>query len=152
MIPRERTAILIGKNGKTKEFLERETGTKISITEVVEISGNSLGVLKACMIIKAIGRGFSPHKAFLLLKDEYDFDMISLEGETENTTKRLMGRIIGKGGKARKKIEKETGCFISVYGKTVSLIGKSGDLNSATRAVERLLSGKSHGYAYSALK
>lgn len=148
MIPDERKKILIGKDGSIKKNLEESTNTSITVRTDVAIEGESLDVIKAEQIVKAIGRGFSPEKALILLDDDYQFTMITLEGETVNTIKRLMGRVIGREGKTRRKIENSTGTLISVYGKTVSIIGKSNDLEAAKKAIEELLRGRSHGYVY----
>ena len=74
-----------------------------------------------------------------------------MQGESEKTIKRLMARVIGSRGATRKILEKDTNCLVSVYGKTVSLIGKLDDIDAAEKAVEELLRGRSHGYVYSRL-
>lgn len=152
LIPEQRKPVLIGKDGSVKKELELKTKTKITVRNDVRVEGDSLDVLKAKEIVKAIGRGFAPEKAFSLLDDDYQLYIISLEKETRNTIKRIMARIIGKKGAARKKIEEKTGCFVSVYGKTVSLIGPAVNLDKAIEAVERLISGRSHAYVYSRLE
>lgn len=152
MIPEERKSVLIGKEGSVKKLLEEKTKTKITIELDVSIEGESLNALKAQQIVKAIGRGFSPEKAFMLLDDEYQLNVISLSGESPNTIKRLFARVIGRQGKTRRKIEQCTGALVSVYGKTVSVIGKSSGLEAATRAIEQILEGRSHGYVYKRLE
>ncbi len=151
MIPDERKNILIGKNGYTRKRIEQKTRTKIEIGNDVKIEGESLDVMKTEQIIKAIGRGFTPRKALILLDDEYQLTVISLVGETQNTIKRLFARVIGRDGKTRRRIEQDTRTVISVYGKTVAIIGKSNELDYARNAVEQILRGRSHGYVYKRL-
>ncbi len=152
-IPKERKAVLIGRGGSVKKEIENRTKTRIIIKEDVEIHGEDVeGVLTAKDVVTAIGRGFSPQNAFMLFNEGYELHIISLRGETKNTIKRLMGRVIGKQGKARRVIEELTGCKISVYGKTVSIIGKDEDLKRAIDSVELLLSGRKHGYVYQILE
>ena len=151
-IPRERKAVLIGKNGSIKERIEKGTYTKIKIHEDVKIEGEFFNVVKAKNIVLAISRGFSPEKAFLLMDDSYELRIISLKEERENTVKRLMARVIGKKGAARRIIESETNTTISVYGKTVSIIGTLKNIVPAQEAVEALLLGSRHGHAYSRMK
>lgn len=73
-MPKERIGVAIGPNGEVKRFIERRTGTKITFDsetgEVqIEPSGEDpLGVLKAREVIQAIARGFSPERAFRLLR------------------------------------------------------------------------------------
>lgn len=151
MIPEERKNILIGKNGSVKKKIEQKTNTKIEIVNDVSIEGESLDVMKTVQIVKAISRGFTPRKALILLNDEYQLIIISLVGETPNTIKRLFARVIGRDGKTRRRIEKDTRTVVSVYGKTVAIIGKSNELDYARNAVEQILRGRSHGYVYKRL-
>lgn len=150
-IPNERISVLIGKKGKVKKELEKRTHTAITISEDVEIDGETFDVLLAANVVKAIARGFSPENAFLLLDENYELNIITLSGQNQRTIKRLMGRVIGREGKTRKKIEDMCGARLSVYGKTVSIICELGKMAAATRCVEMLLEGRTHGYAYHAL-
>jgi len=152
LIPEERKAVLIGKKGETKKMIERLTNSRIEINDSVDIYGEGLDVLKAVNIVKAIGRGFSPKTAMLLLDEDYTLHIISLAGENKKTIRRLMARIIGRKGSSKRIIEEMSGCRISVYGKTVAIIGRFDKIGKAVDAVENLLSGKSHGYVYSRLR
>jgi ribosomal RNA assembly protein len=147
-IPQERMPVLIGKEGSVKKELERKTSTKITVREDVEIEGETFDVMLAANIVKAIARGFSPENAFLLLDEEYELNVITLSGETDKTIKRLMGRVIGTEGRTRKKIEDMCGAKISIYGKTIAIIARGPGLDAATKCVETLIKGKTHGYAY----
>lgn len=147
-IPKERIPILIGTEGSVKKQLEKRTSTKITVAEDVEIEGETFDVMLAASVVKAIARGFSPENAFLLLDEEHELNVITLSGESEKTVKRLMGRVIGREGKTRKKIEDMCGARISIYGKTVAIIAKTSELDTASRCVEMLLKGRTHGYAY----
>jgi ribosomal RNA assembly protein len=151
LIPKERIAILIGPKGEVKKRLESKTSTKIHIdskTGEISIEGDdALQVMVSAKVSKAIGRGFSPEKAFKLLEDGYYFEVINLQdvvGKNYKTIQTKKGRIIGKEGKIRNKIEEETNTTISVYGKTVGIIGKGEDMEKAMRAITMLLEGASH--------
>ena len=61
---------------------------------------------------------------------------------------RIKGRIIGDGGKARVNMENLSNTNITVYGKTVSVIGEPTQLKLAIDAIELLLGGSMHGYVY----
>lgn len=151
-MPDERKPILIGKDGKTKEDIESKTGATIAVSDFVKISGPIEGLLKAKNIVHAIARGFSPENALVLLDEQYMLEVISLNNEKENTRKRLFARIIGRKGQSKKIIEKETNTMISVYGKTVAIIGLPEDIDAARKAIDALLAGKTHAYAYSLMK
>ncbi len=157
-IPSERIAVLIGKGGATKDRIERLAGVKLVIDSEegdVQIDmthakdpGAALAVSK---VVTAIGRGFSPQKALLLLQDEYYleiFDIRDYVGKRKESVIRMRSRIIGTGGKTRQIIEELTGTFVSVSGNTVCLIGDTLQLDVAKRAVDMLLSGSEHVAVY----
>jgi len=148
-IPEDRKPAVLGSHGRTKAKIEKATGTKIDISDIVEISGDDpIMLLKARDIVTAIGRGFSLAQAMRLLEDDCLLRVISLEGESEKKRIRLFGRVIGKGGKSKGVIEKETGALLCIKGKTLSILGMREEVEPAEEAVETLLSGKTHGYAY----
>lgn len=152
-IPRERIAILIGKKGEVKRQIEEFTHTNLEIDSKegdVSVSGeDALALYSTREIIKAIGRGFNPDIAMLLTKQDYGFEVITLpEADKKNHLTRIKGRIIGTEGKTRRIIEEMTECFLSVYGKTVSIIGRSDTLHLARKAIEMIIKGSPHSGVY----
>lgn len=146
-VPEERVGVIktcisnLGKN----------TNVKISVEEgSVRIEGEPLEVWKAKDIMKAIARGFSPEKAFLLLDDDKMLCVMDLKDyeNTEKGIKRIKGRIIGEDGKTRERIEEMAGCVISVYGKTVSVIADSEKMSSIKEGIEMLINGCKHNKVY----
>ena len=57
-------------------------------------------------------------------------------------------RLIGTNGKARKSIEALTFTNISVYGKTVAIIGEIKEAEIAKQALINLIMGSKHGNVY----
>ena len=154
-VPKNRVAVIIGKEGTVKKDLEEATGTKLNIDSKegdVFVSGeDALGLYTAREIIRAIGRGFNPEIAMLLLKPDYIFEVIDLKefvGKSKDVMLRLKGRVIGKEGKSRRLIEELTECNISVFGKTISVIGLPEPAANARYAVESLLRGSTHANVY----
>lgn len=153
-IPRERIAVLIGPKGEQKRALEAETKTKIEIDSEegdIRIKGvDALLLYLAREIVRAIGRGFNPEVARLLLKQDYGFELILVDEYARNAgdLERLRGRVIGEGGKSRKTIEDLTDVQLCVFGKTIGLIGPIENLTDARRAIESLLSGSPHAHVY----
>ncbi len=157
-IPEDRVGALIGKSGKTKSKIEDTCSVKLDIDskngEVQvssEIVDGQFHSFKALEIITAIGRGFSPEKAMRLLKGENTLHVINLRefgGKSPEQLERFKGRIIGNGGKARINMENLSNSNITVYGKTVSIIGEPTQLKLAINAIESLLSGSMHGHVY----
>jgi ribosomal RNA assembly protein len=155
-IPKDRVGALIGTDGETKELIERRAGVRIKIdTEgEVDIDDNPedpLAALKVMDLVKAIGRGFSPHRAMRLLDDDEYLEVIDLGdfiGKKSDQLSRVRARIIGTNGKTRRIIEDLTGAYMSIYGNTVSLVGNSVQLPIAKTAVEMLLRGSEHSTVY----
>jgi len=149
-IPEERIGVLIGPNGITKKKIHKHTKVHIEVDSgsgEVTLEGEGEKFFQAVDIAKAIARGFSPERAFTLLKDDYllkIIDITEFAGKNASTQKAKRGRVIGKEGLARKEIEKKTHCLISVHGKTVAIIGLAGEIQSAVEAVEMLLMGAKH--------
>jgi ribosomal RNA assembly protein len=73
-------------------------------------------------------------------------EVIDLGGMTDSPRQldRLRGRIIGKDGRAREQIEDMTDVEISVFGKTVALIGYPEPLKTARAAIDMLIEGVPH--------
>jgi len=157
-IPKDRIGVLIGKNGEVKRRIEEEGGVKIDIDsqsgEVVIDDTNAKDAFKAWRtrdVITAIGRGFSPDKAMKLFNEDYYLEIVDIKefsGKSENRLRVLKGRVIGREGRTRKKIEESTGAYLSIYGSTVGIIGDYYSLESAKRAVIMLLSGRKHSTTY----
>ena len=148
-IPEDRLPVLIGKKGRTKETIGELTETSITVTDWVKISGeDSLKLMKAKEMVKAIGRGFTPEEAERLLEENVSLHIISLSGKTYKKRTRLLGRVIGNRGRSKKIIENETGASIAIKGKTVAVIGTPQETAPAEEAIADLLAGKTHGYAY----
>ncbi len=158
-VPKNRIGVVIGVGGKVRKQLEDVTKTKIVIdseTGEVEIFStpemdDPVLLWKARDIVKAMGRGFSPERAFKLLDDAYYFEVIPLKqyvGERPNQLRRVKARIIGKEGRTREMIEKFTNCHIVIAGNTVSIIGEYLNLKVAKEAILMLIKGAKHSQVY----
>ncbi|MDP3640415.1 MAG: KH domain-containing protein [Nanoarchaeota archaeon] len=153
-IPQERVAVLIGEKGATKRELEKATHTKLQISpegDVVLTGKDGLLLYTAQDMIRAVGRGFNPKVALLLLKTDYALELIDMKdiaGKSKNTLERIKGRIIGTQGRARQGIEHLTDTHISIYGKTVAIIGETADVAVARQALAMLLQGSMHKTVY----
>ncbi len=163
MIPQDRIGVLIGRNGIVKEEIEKKSESRIEVDsteggvyiegiEGIE-GGDPLKALRVADVIKAIGRGFSPENAFTLLDDDFLlFDVISIANFTSKTLQRVKGRVIGRNGKTRRVIEDIADVKISVYGKTIGIIGYSHQIRTAHDAIEMLINGSPHSAVYSFLE
>ena len=140
-----------------KRRIEEKMNVRLNIDSEegdVFIEGeDSIAVFECVDIIKAIGRGFNPDIAQLLLKQDYMLELIHLkEFVNEKQLPRVKGRIIGTGGKSRRTIEELTECNISVYGKTVAIVGRIDSISLARQSVELLLKGANHSTVFRILE
>ncbi len=163
MIPRERVGVLIGPKGSVKSTIEQKLFVDLDIDSdtgsvyigVKTDSPDPSSALRAKDLVLAIGRGFSPSRAFSLFNDDYSFDIVDLHdyfGKNEAEIRRVDGRIIGREGKARRNLEELTGTLISVSGHTISIIGTFESVSMAKDALEKLIEGRQHGTVYKFLR
>jgi len=118
------------------------------------VSDDPVAEWKTIDVIKAIGRGFDPRDAYKLFDENHILRIINLKEifHKEKQRRRHLGRIIGRQGKAKKKIEEMTGAKLCIYGNTVSIIGLPDEVRLAERAIDMLLRGVGHGAVYGMLK
>lgn len=159
-IPGDRIGALVGPEGHVKVAVEK----KLSVSLHVDSESGDVQIIlsptakdpsalfRAREVVTAIGRGFSPNHAFRLLEDdETVLEVIDLRekvGRSQSDQKRLKGRVIGKEGKTRRIIEELSEANISVYGHTISIIGKADQAAIAREAVRMLIGGSLHGTVY----
>ena len=149
-IPEVRIGVLIGKEGEIKERIENATNCKLKIDGescVVKIAcDDPVNFLKVQDVIKAIAHGFNPDVAMKILQDDLTvLDVIDLSSYIpEKHLQRVKGRIIGKEGSMRKTIEDLLNVHVSVYGKTVSIIGDVESVAVAREAITMLIEGSQH--------
>lgn len=161
-IPIQRVGVLIGKSGNIKSQIESACMVSLEIDGdtgeiVIEAAGNmeKIQPFKAMEIVTAIGRGFSPHNAMLLLQEDNTLHVVDLRefcGKSRNQIERIKGRLIGEGGKARKNMENLSGASICVYGKTVSVIGSTKAVKLAIDAISSISNGSMHGTVYNKME
>ena len=159
-IPRERVGVLIGPDGRVKETVEKKFSVSLQIDSEagdVTITQDATEqdptiLFRAREVVTAIGRGFSPERAFRLFDNEdvvlEVIDLREIVGKSLSDIKRLEGRVIGKAGKTRKIIEELTETYVSVYGYTISIIGTTDQIEAAREAISMLIRGSQHSTVY----
>ena len=161
-VPEQRIAVIVGRNGRVRKRVEKLTNTKITVDSegIVTITSPSdsedpVLAWKARDIIRAMARGFSPKRALSLIEEDARLIIISLKefvGNSPTQLKRVAGRIIGENGRTRRVIEETTETMLSVYGKTVAIIGFDPQIDYASRAITMLIDGAPHGTVYKYLE
>jgi ribosomal RNA assembly protein len=162
-IPLDRVGVLVGKEGSVKKNIEETTGTtiqldsqsgEVKITRVKE-TDDPLSAWVARDVIKAIGRGFSPEKATRLLDEGQTLrvtDLTDQLGKSEKALHRQKSRLIGRGGRTREILEETTRTYISIKGKTISVIGDDEQVAVAQGAIEMIVKGVPHKVVYKFLE
>ncbi|TFG26970.1 RNA-processing protein [Candidatus Thorarchaeota archaeon] len=161
-VPADRIGVIVGRNGKVRKRIEQLTNVKLDIDSEGAVTISNPNVTedpvlawKARDIVRAIARGFSPKNALSLVDEDMMLMIISLRetvGTSPSQLKRVAGRIIGENGRTRRVIEQVTETKITVYGRTVGIIGMNPGLDYARRAVDMLISGAPHSAVYSRLE
>jgi ribosomal RNA assembly protein len=162
-IPEERLAVIIGTGGTVKKAIEAKSGARLtidttdgSVTVRAPPEVDPWGALKARDVVLAVGRGFSPERAFRLFQGENYLsvlDMKDISGKrTKDAMRRLRSRLIGERGAARSRVEELSGCSVSIYGTSVALIGSAEQLDRGEHGIRLLLRGSEHGAVYSYLE
>jgi len=152
-IPKERISVLIGVKGSIKRKIQRMTKTRLIVNSEegdIFIEGDSLDVFNCLNVVKAIARGFNPDIALKLLDEDTSIEIISLDefSRSKKDIIRLKSRLIGTQGRARSHLEELTSTNISVYGKTISIIGRTDDVFIARQGIINLINGSKHGNVY----
>ena len=154
-IPKERIGVLIGKRGEVKRRIESKLKVKISVDKegavtIENAGGDPLAAWVARDIVRAIARGMNPEKAMKLTRDDYILELIDLNDylRTPRALIRQKARIIGTRGKTRRYIEETTGVDMSIYGKSVAILGHIDEVQVAREAVLMLVQGKPHSAVY----
>ena len=152
-IPKERISVLIGVKGSIKRKIQRMTKTRLIVNSEdgdIFIEGDSLDVFNCLNVVKAIARGFNPDIALKLLDEDTSIEIISLDefSRSKKDMIRLKSRLIGTQGRARSHLEELTSTNISVYGKTISIIGRTDDVFIARQGIINLINGSKHGNVY----
>ena len=155
-IPEQRVKLL-KTNRKIVKKLEGLANVKITFAEGEDIQiecEDPVQLMCVKNIIKAFGRSFAFEDALYLLDDEYELciiDITEFSGKSSDRLNELRGRVIGREGKTKNIIEKFTDVKLSIYGKTICIIGKWNSVQFAREAICMLLEGRKHGTVYNFL-
>ena len=104
-IPEERVAIAIGKKGTTKRLIEKKTKTKIMISregDVIISGADAVMRYVSSLIIRAIGRGFNPQVALLLLDETNALEIVEMKELSKGSKKSWRALSQGSSGKKEK--------------------------------------------------
>ena len=69
---------------------------------------------------------------------------MELAFKSQKSISRIKARIIGRNGKIKNYLEKALNIYISIYGRTVSIIGEPETVQIGREAIEKLIKGTMH--------
>ncbi|MCG2872597.1 MAG: KH domain-containing protein [Acidilobus sp.] len=162
-VPPESFEKVKGELGQVMGELRRRLGVRLTLDESnsrvlieAEGEGDAANVLRARDIVRAIAIGFSPQDALQLLDENYVLvvvDVTQVVGDKENHLRRVLGRVIGENGRARRTLEEITGTKIVVNDRgLVGIIGDYERSQIARHGVELLVQGRMHATVYRRLE
>ncbi len=151
-IPEERMKLL-NADPRIQKKLKEMCGCEFHFAEDVQIeSDDPLKIFRVKEVIKAFGRGFGIDDALALLDENFYLEVIEIESKSKNRINVLKGRVIGREGGTKKIIEKISETKLSIYGKTISIIGRWEGVQIAKETVDLILSGSKHSTVYRFLR
>jgi len=162
-VPPESFEKVKGELGQVMGELRRRLGVRLTLDESnsrvlieAEGEGDAANVLRARDIVRAIAIGFSPQDALQLLDEDYVLvvvDVTQVVGDKESHLRRVLGRVIGENGRARRTLEEITGTKIVVNDRgLVGIIGDYERSQIARHGVELLVQGRMHATVYRRLE
>ncbi|CAH8592622.1 unnamed protein product [Heterobilharzia americana] len=96
-------------------------------------------ILKARDVIHLLARSVPMEQAIRVLDDETFADIIEINLYSREKLVKRRDRLIGHEGETLKALELSTNCYIVVQGKTVSVIGRFGDLRDVRKIVQECM-------------
>ena len=144
----------IRKLRQNKEEIESKLKVKITIKGTnVFIKGHPPDEYFAERVILALDFPFLPEDAFLLMKEDYLFEVISIKANTKRTDFEVIkGRIIGIKRKTLKVLETLTNSIFAVKGNNVAIIAPANEMQKAHQAIISLIHGSKQGNVYAHLE
>ncbi|MFA4953608.1 MAG: hypothetical protein WC584_05270 [Candidatus Pacearchaeota archaeon] len=139
---------------KNKRLLEEKLNVKITNRgKEVFVNGSSENEYIAEKVIDAINFGFPISDAFLILDEEFLFEIINIKEHTKRKDlNRIKARIIGTKGKTFQTLCHLTKCCFELKDNEVGIIGSAECIKNAEDAVKSLIHGSKQANVYSKLE
>ncbi len=151
-IPQKQVPVFRKNENAFKHELEEALHASITVEETGVIEAEAAEAIDEIVlqdIIRAIGAGFQKDEALLLLEEDTVLHLIDVTefAKSKKDEQRLKGRVIGRNGKMKRVVERETGTSLSIAEKSIAIIGKHENLYIAKCVIEYILSGKPYSAA-----
>lgn len=146
----EKTRIVI----QNKKQIESTLKVKLeAMGKVITIEGESDKEMIALMALEAIELGFSIESALDLKTEDFTFKKIQIKNISKrHDLSQVRARVIGTKRRALDQLEALTGCDIVLHDNTIGIIGPVEDVDRASYALKKLISGSKHANVYALLE
>ena len=140
----------IKKVSKNLNVLKDKLKIKITVDEnIVTIEGEQYDEYMAKDVMEALSLGFSVRDSLSLLNENRELKVLNLKGYVNrHALNRVISRIIGKEGRAKRKFEGLTNTHICIHESKVGIIGEYDDVELAVNALLKLINGSPHNNVY----
>jgi len=136
--------------------IENALDVRITINDKVIIESkkdDAFSEYRASKVLEALDSGFNITSAILLADEDYMLEKINIKRYArQSRLKTILGRVIGKQGKALKLLSSFTNCKFAIEGYNVSIIGKAEDIETAIASLRKLIGGAPHSKVYAYLE
>lgn len=158
LIKMEKIVFSAKELGRIRKAGTKRMETLLNVT--LEIAGNSIVIESrtddsfneylAASILEAVGFGFDIDRALMLRNIDHILRKIELKADRRKNI--IAGRLIGTRGRTKKAMERVSGCEIIITDHVVGILGKSGDVEVAAKAILAIIRGAPQGKAVSGLE
>jgi KH domain-containing protein len=146
----EKTRVIITNKRKIESTLK--VNLEIN-NKIITIEGESEKEMIALMALEAIELGFSIESALDLKIDDFTFKKIQIKNISKrHDLSQVRARVIGTKRRALDQLESLTGCDIVLHDNTIGIIGPIEDVDRASYALKKLISGSKHANVYALLE
>jgi len=139
---------------KNRKRLEKALNLKIENkgTEVT-ITGKPEDEYIGLKVLDALNLGFSFSDAISIKTEDNELDILNIKDYTrKKDTEKVIGRLIGKGGKVLKTLSDLTKCSLEVKGHEIGIIGNAEEIKPALDSIIQVIHGSKHANIYKNLE
>jgi len=139
---------------RNKARIQKELNIKLSNKgHNIFIDGKAKDEYLCLEVLEAVNLGFSVDHALELKREGMMLQTVHIKGLTKrNDLERVRGRIIGKGGRTLKTLQKLTQCDLSINDNEIGIIGNAEEIEDAIQSITSLVQGSKQGNVYGRLE
>ena len=138
---------------RVKEILEKNLNIEIKFENdsILFESDSTFSINVFEEFLRALNAGFPLKDALKIVTENFIIKEIDVErftGKDKKHKRRMIARVIGREGSAKRTIEEMTSTKIVIGDRMVYIMGLPDDVSLAVEALEEILKGRKHSTAY----